>query len=327
RRQRARRSARAERRREVHARQDRVRLGAGHDRARGGVWCAGRLAGGPGGARISRGALPLPWLDDRRRVARAASASGRLTWRRARAWRATRARRLAGGAAAACRGNVEGNAAAARDCAGARRLTAAAAARRADECARSGREADRTQAARRAATARRLRPAQLAPPQRDRARLRPRGHPARRTCRERGHTGRAREATGRRDRDRRRQAHVPGGGARRHPSADRRARSRREERVRGASAHLDARGRLRRGRGRRGLVTAIWTIAEYGLRDALGRKVFVVVCFLTIAFLGLYWLGARYAFHHVAGVVPPEGVAGRTFAGGVRFGMARCGTL
>src|SRR5207253_2432232 len=95
----------------------------------------------------------------------------------------------------------------------------------------------------------------------------------------------------------------------------------------GASAHLDARGRLRRGRGRRGLVTAIWTIAEYGLREALRRKVFVVVCFLTIAFLGLYWLGARYAFHHVAGVVPPEGVDARTFAGAFLFGMAMFGTL
>jgi ABC-2 type transport system permease protein len=74
-------------------------------------------------------------------------------------------------------------------------------------------------------------------------------------------------------------------------------------------------------------VTAIWTIAGYGLREALRRKVFVVVCFLTIAFLGLYWLGARYAFHHVAGVVPPEGVDARTFAGAFLFGMAMFGTL
>jgi Cu-processing system permease protein len=74
-------------------------------------------------------------------------------------------------------------------------------------------------------------------------------------------------------------------------------------------------------------VTAIWTIAGYGLREALRRKVFVVVCFLTIAFLGLYWLGARYAFHHVANVVPPEGVDARTFAGAFLFGMAMFGTL
>jgi Cu-processing system permease protein len=74
-------------------------------------------------------------------------------------------------------------------------------------------------------------------------------------------------------------------------------------------------------------VTAIWTIAGYGLREALRRKVFVVVCFLTVAFLGLYWLGARYAFNHVGGVEPPAGVDARTFAGAFLFGMAMFGTL
>jgi Cu-processing system permease protein len=74
-------------------------------------------------------------------------------------------------------------------------------------------------------------------------------------------------------------------------------------------------------------VTAIWTIAGYGLREALRRKVFFVVCFLTVAFLALYWLGVRYAFHHVASVVPPAGVDSRTFAGAFLFGMAMFGTL
>jgi Cu-processing system permease protein len=74
-------------------------------------------------------------------------------------------------------------------------------------------------------------------------------------------------------------------------------------------------------------VTAIWTIAGYGLREALRRKVFVVVCFLTVAFLTLYWLGARYAFNHVGGVEPPAGVDARTFAGAFLFGMAMFGTL
>jgi hypothetical protein len=69
------------------------------------------------------------------------------------------------------------------------------------------------------------------------------------------------------------------------------------------------------------------TIAGYGLREALRRKVFVVVCFLSVAFLGLYWLGVRYAFHHVANVVPPAGVDSRTFAGAFLFGMAMFGTL
>jgi Cu-processing system permease protein len=74
-------------------------------------------------------------------------------------------------------------------------------------------------------------------------------------------------------------------------------------------------------------VTAILTIAGYGLREALRRKVFVVVCILSVAFLGLYWLGVRYAFHHVANVEPPTGVDSRTFAGAFLFGMAMFGTL
>jgi ABC-2 type transport system permease protein len=74
-------------------------------------------------------------------------------------------------------------------------------------------------------------------------------------------------------------------------------------------------------------VTAVLTIAGYGLREALRRKVFVVVCVLSVAFLVLYWLGARYAFHHIAGVVPPEGVDAQTFAGAFLFGMAMFGTL
>ena len=74
-------------------------------------------------------------------------------------------------------------------------------------------------------------------------------------------------------------------------------------------------------------MTAVWTIAGYGLREALRRKVFIVVCLLTIAFLALYWVGTRYAFHHVNNVVPPEGIDPRTFAGAFLFGMAMFGTL
>ena len=69
-------------------------------------------------------------------------------------------------------------------------------------------------------------------------------------------------------------------------------------------------------------MTAVLTIAGYGLREALRRKVFVVVCVLSIAFLVLYWLGARYAFHHIAGVVPPAGVDAQTFAGVVLYANA-----
>ena len=74
-------------------------------------------------------------------------------------------------------------------------------------------------------------------------------------------------------------------------------------------------------------MSAAWTVAGYGLREALRRKVFVVVCLLTIAFLLLYWIGNRYTFHHVHDIVPPAGIDARTFAGAFLFGMAMFGTL
>jgi Cu-processing system permease protein len=72
---------------------------------------------------------------------------------------------------------------------------------------------------------------------------------------------------------------------------------------------------------------AVWTIATYGLREALRRKVFVVVCLLTVAFLLLYWLGNRYTFNHVDDILPPAGIDARTFAGAFLFGLAMFGTL
>jgi len=74
-------------------------------------------------------------------------------------------------------------------------------------------------------------------------------------------------------------------------------------------------------------VSAVLTVAGYGLREALRRKVFAVVCLLTVAFLGLYWVGNRYTFHHVGQIVPPAGVDAPTFAGAFLFGMAMFGTL
>jgi Cu-processing system permease protein len=74
-------------------------------------------------------------------------------------------------------------------------------------------------------------------------------------------------------------------------------------------------------------VSAVRTIAGYGLREALRRKVFVVVCLLTAAFLALYWVGNRYTFHHVAEIVPPAGIDAQAFAGAFLFGMAMFGTL
>jgi Cu-processing system permease protein len=74
-------------------------------------------------------------------------------------------------------------------------------------------------------------------------------------------------------------------------------------------------------------VTAVWTIAGYGLREALRRKVFAVVVLLTVAFLVLYWIANRYVFDHIGNVIPPAGIDSRTFAGAFVFGMAMFGTL
>lgn len=74
-------------------------------------------------------------------------------------------------------------------------------------------------------------------------------------------------------------------------------------------------------------MSGVLTIVEYGLREALRRKVFAVVCLLSVAFLVLYWLGVRYAFDHVKNVVPPEGIDAATFAGAFLFGLAMFGTL
>ena len=74
-------------------------------------------------------------------------------------------------------------------------------------------------------------------------------------------------------------------------------------------------------------MTAALTIAGYGLREALRRKVFIVVCLLTVAFVALYWVGNRYTFRHVGGIVPPAGIDAHAFAGAFLFGMAMFGTL
>ena len=72
---------------------------------------------------------------------------------------------------------------------------------------------------------------------------------------------------------------------------------------------------------------SIPTIVGYGLREAFRRKVFVVVLFLTLGFLGLFWLGNHYAFRDLAGISPPAGIDPRTFAGAFVFGLAMFATL
>jgi Cu-processing system permease protein len=74
-------------------------------------------------------------------------------------------------------------------------------------------------------------------------------------------------------------------------------------------------------------VSSILTIAGYGLREALRRKVFTVVLLLTVAFLALFWLANHFLFENLTNIGPPIGVDARTFAGATIFGLAMFGTL
>ncbi len=73
----------------------------------------------------------------------------------------------------------------------------------------------------------------------------------------------------------------------------------------------------------------VWTIAAYGLREAMRRRVFVIVLVLTVLFLGLFALANHYVFRDVASIEPPENVDvdGRTFAGAFLLGLAMFATL
>ena len=74
-------------------------------------------------------------------------------------------------------------------------------------------------------------------------------------------------------------------------------------------------------------MSSVLTIAGYGLREALRRKVFAVVLLLTIAFLTLFWLANHFLFEHIDNVGPPPGIDARAFAGATIFGLAMFGTL
>jgi ABC-2 type transport system permease protein len=74
-------------------------------------------------------------------------------------------------------------------------------------------------------------------------------------------------------------------------------------------------------------VKDVLTIAGYGLREALRRKVFVVVLLLTVAFLMLFWLANHFVFDNITGIAPPLGIDARAFAGATLFGLAMFGTL
>jgi Cu-processing system permease protein len=70
-------------------------------------------------------------------------------------------------------------------------------------------------------------------------------------------------------------------------------------------------------------------IVGYALREALRRRVFAVVVLLTLAFLALYWLGAREAFDDTSGFAAgaEDVVDTKAFTGATIFGMAMFATL
>jgi Cu-processing system permease protein len=76
-------------------------------------------------------------------------------------------------------------------------------------------------------------------------------------------------------------------------------------------------------------VTAVLTIAGYGFREAVRRKVFAVVVLLTALFLGLFWLANHYVFTRLSTITPPADVHvdTRTFAGAFLLGLAMFATL
>jgi ABC-type transport system involved in multi-copper enzyme maturation permease subunit len=74
-------------------------------------------------------------------------------------------------------------------------------------------------------------------------------------------------------------------------------------------------------------VSDVLTIAGYGIRESIRRRVFVVVAILTLASGVLYVLGARIAFHDTASF-SGSGIADtKDFTGATVFGMAMFGTL
>lgn len=69
------------------------------------------------------------------------------------------------------------------------------------------------------------------------------------------------------------------------------------------------------------------TIATYGIRESVRRRVFVVVAVLTLGSGALYILGARIAFHDTQNFSGPGITDAKDFTGATVFGMAMFGTL
>jgi ABC-2 type transport system permease protein len=74
-------------------------------------------------------------------------------------------------------------------------------------------------------------------------------------------------------------------------------------------------------------MTAALIIAEFALRESLRRRVFVVVAILTVAFLGLYGLGAWQISKETDEIGSVDGVEGQIVAGATLLGLSMFATL
>jgi Cu-processing system permease protein len=74
-------------------------------------------------------------------------------------------------------------------------------------------------------------------------------------------------------------------------------------------------------------LTDVLTIAAYGIRESIRRRVFVVVAILTLGSGILYVLGAKLAFHDTQSFSGPAIADTKDFTGATIFGMAMFGTL
>ena len=74
-------------------------------------------------------------------------------------------------------------------------------------------------------------------------------------------------------------------------------------------------------------MTDVLTIASYGIRESVRRRVFVVVAILTLGSGVLYTLGAKIAFRDTASFSAPGIADTKDFTGATVFGMAMFGTL
>jgi ABC-2 type transport system permease protein len=75
------------------------------------------------------------------------------------------------------------------------------------------------------------------------------------------------------------------------------------------------------------VISDLRTIALYALREALRRRVLLVVLVLTLGFLGLFWLGVREAFDEVDSLSAVPDLEEQTLIGATLVGLAMFVTL